>query len=133
MSDETVSATGRCECGAVSFEVTRLRASVTQCHCGQCRRTSGHVWASAMAPAGGLKFRKDEGLTWFASSDIAKRGFCNRCGSSLFYKMHSEDEIAIAAGCIDDTEGMHTGKHIFVKDKGAYYDIADGAPQIETY
>ncbi|WP_299810344.1 GFA family protein [uncultured Roseibium sp.] len=121
--------TGRCECGSVAFEVNAVRDTVTVCHCSQCRRTSGHLWASTVAPAGTLRFTCDEGLAWYRSSDFAERGFCKACGSSLFYRMDGEDNIAIAAGCLDTADGLTTGKHIFVKDKAGYYEIGDGAPQ----
>ena len=124
---------GRCDCGKVRFEVSNARKTVTICHCGQCRRASGHVWASTHAPMAELQFTADEGLTWYESSDFAKRGFCKFCGSSLFYRMNTEDGIGIAAGCLERPTGLEIGKHIFVKDKGDYYDITDGAPQIQKF
>ncbi|GAB4521520.1 MAG: GFA family protein [Roseibium sp.] len=124
---------GRCDCGKVRFEVDAVRKTVTVCHCGQCRRTSGHLWASTHAPFAGLRFTADDGLTWYNSSNFAKRGFCRFCGSSLFYRMNDEDGIGIAAGCLDAPTGLQVSKHIFVKDKGDYYDIADGAEQIDRY
>lgn len=124
---------GRCDCGKVSFEVEDARKSVTVCHCSQCRRTSGHLWAATHAPFDKLHFTSEEGLEWYASSDYAKRGFCKFCGSSLFYRMNDEDGIGIAAGCLDSPTGMTVEKHIFVKDKGDHYDIGDGKPQIEKY
>ena len=126
--------TGRCECGKVAFEVEAVRDTVVACHCQQCRRTSGHIWASTHASSfEALNFSEDEGLTWYTSSDFAKRGFCKFCGSSLFYKMHAETPLSIAAGCLDLPTGMHTDKHIFVKDKGDYYEIEDGPEQQETF
>lgn len=125
--------TGGCECGKVRFEVPEVRDTVTVCHCGQCRRTSGHIWASTNARVVDLRFLADEGLEWFASSSFAKRGFCRHCGSSLFYRQNTEETIAIAAGCLDATEGLTTGKHIFVADKGSYYEIGDDAPQIAKH
>jgi len=116
---------GRCACGAVAFEVTEVRDTVTVCHCHQCRRTSGHLWASTHAPFEALRFTNDQGLTWYTSSDIAKRGFCNRCGSSLFYRMNGEDGVGIAAGCLEDTTGLRIGKHIFLSEKGTYYPDLD--------
>lgn len=124
---------GRCDCGSVSFEVEDVRPTVTICHCGQCRRTSGHLWASTHAAFDKVNFISDEGLEWYNSSDYAKRGFCKNCGSSLFYRMNDENGIGIAAGCLDMPTNMEVGKHIFVKDKGDYYEIADDAPQIEKY
>lgn len=125
--------TGRCECGRVAFELPEVRDSVTVCHCSQCRRASGHLWASTRAPYDSLTFTRDEGLTWYASSDFAKRGFCNACGSSLFYRMNDEDGIGIAAGCLDDTSGLHIGKHIFVADKGDYYERPSDAPVLDKW
>ena len=124
--------TSRCECGAVAFAVDEVRPTVTFCHCSQCRRTSGHVWASTHAPFSAVTFTADAGLTWYASSDFAERGFCNRCGSSLFYRLTGKDDLGIAAGCIDMPTGLTPGKHIFVADKGDYYTIADDAPQIAS-
>jgi len=125
--------TGRCDCGEVRFEVEDARETVTVCHCSQCRRTSGHVWASTHAPFEKLRFLNETGLAWYESSNFAKRGFCKFCGSSLFYRMNDEDGIGIAAGCLDGQTGLKVSKHIFVKDKGDYYDIADGLPQIQRY
>ncbi|GAA0776779.1 GFA family protein [Roseibium denhamense] len=122
---------GRCDCGKVRFEVPKVRNTVTVCHCGQCRRASGHAWASTHAPYDSLSFTADDGLTWYESSDFAKRGFCKFCGCSLFYRMNTEDGIGIAAGCLESPTGLKIGKHIFVKDKGDYYDITGDAPQLQ--
>lgn len=124
---------GQCDCGAVAFEVTGARKDVSVCHCSQCRRISGHHWAATNAPFDQVTFTNDAGLKWYTSSDWAKRGFCKECGSSLFYRMNDENGIGIAAGCFDGPTGFHVAKHIFTKDKGDYYIIADNAPQIEKY
>lgn len=124
---------GRCECGSVEFEVPTVRETVTVCHCSQCRRISGHLWAATHAPFDDLIFIKQDGLTWYKSSDWAKRGFCNTCGTSLFYRMNDEDGIGIAAGCLENADHLTIGKHIFVKDKGAYYTIPAEEPQIEKF
>ncbi len=58
-----------------------------------------------------------------------RRGFCSTCGSVLFWEPIGRDKIAIAMGAFDAPTGTHLEKHIFVADKGDYYDIADGVPQ----
>lgn len=124
---------GRCECGGVSFEVPAVRPSVTMCHCKQCRRLSGHHWAATDAPFDSVVFVQQTSLKWYTSSTWARRGFCDRCGSSLFYLQNESDQISIAAGCLDEPAGLVPGRHIFTVDKGDYYVIADDAPHVEKY
>lgn len=124
---------GRCECGGVQFEFEEARPSITVCHCSQCRRVSGHLWASTKARFEDVRFLSDATLRWYESSDFAKRGFCGTCGASLFYRMNDEEGIGIAAGCLTHTEGLAVGKHIFVKDEGDYHEIAEAEPQIARY
>lgn len=124
---------GRCECRKVEFTVESPRETITICHCSQCRRISGHLWAATHAPYASVKFLSDEGLEWYASSGFAKRGFCKCCGSSLFYQTNNKDSIAIAAGCFDEPTGFQVEKHIFVADKGDYYEVMDGKPQVQKY
>lgn len=122
---------GRCEYGSVKFEADQVRDTVNFCHCGQCRRTSGHHWAVTRAELDKFRITSGETLKWYVSSSIAKRGFCGTCGSSLFYQVNDADHIGIAAGCIDEPTGLTGGRHIFTGFKGDYYEIADGLPQVE--
>lgn len=125
--------TGSCLCGSVTYTVKGpLRPSVA-CHCSQCRKTSGHYWSATQVPTERLTITNDAGLTWFRSSDSAQRAFCNRCGSSLFWTLDCEDQTSIATGTLDGDTGLKTTKHIFVKDKGDYYDIEGGPEQLAKY
>lgn len=125
-SPDTVEFTGHCLCGAIRFRGTYDDGNdLKACHCGQCRRWSGHVWA-AILPAS-LTITGDP--KWYRASDIARRGFCGACGSSLFWQRDGSDVIDVAAGAIDSPTGLRLQGHIFVADKGDYYDIADGLPQ----
>jgi hypothetical protein len=124
---------GRCDCGEVCFDVKDARDTVTVCHCSQCRRTSGHLWAATRANFDDVIFSKDAGLEWYRSSSLAKRGFCKHCGSSLFYRMNDEEGVGIAAGCLDTPTKLQIDKHIFVEDKGDYYEIKDDVLQIDRY
>lgn len=124
---------GRCECGEVMFEVVAIEETATVCHCSQCRRLSGHLWAATSAQFEDVVFTKDEGLTWYASSHFAKRGFCNCCGASLFYRMNDQEDVSIGAGCLDMPTGLKISQHIFCKDKGDYYEIDGDAPQLQRF
>lgn len=97
------------------------------CHCRQCRKTSGHYWASVDVRRESIVVAGE--VRWFQSSERVRRGFCGTCGSSLFWDAAGRERMAVAMGAFDGPTGTHLGMHIFVADKGDYYDIADGLPQ----
>lgn len=119
---------GSCLCGGVSFTVSGDVPGPSVCHCGQCRKQSGHVWSSSYAPVEQIEIA-GQGLKWFRASDTAKRGFCGTCGSFLFWKQDDENTMSFAMGALDGDTGLRLSKHIFTRDKGDYYEIADDAPK----
>jgi hypothetical protein len=123
---------GSCLCGGVAFEITGDLAPPSACHCSQCRKQSGHFWSSTHIPEQNLTLTADESLRWYAASTTAKRGFCATCGSFLFWKHQDEDKISIAMGSLSAPTDVQLARHIFIADKGDYYQIADDIPQLET-
>jgi hypothetical protein len=124
---------GSCLCGAVRFEVEGELREPDACHCTQCRRQSGHYWASTNVDRDRLTLHGADQLSWYQSSEKIRRGFCSRCGSVMFWDPVHTDWTAIAMGAFETPTGTHLEKHIFVGDKGDYYDIADGLPQESSY
>lgn len=120
---------GSCLCGAVRFEVAGDLPAPDACHCSACRKQSGHYWASTDVARTTLTLEGVDKVTWFQSSERVRRGFCAVCGSFLFWDPVFKDRIAIAMGAFDAPTRTSMDKHIFVAEKGDYYDIADGLPQ----
>lgn len=120
---------GSCLCGDVTFDMTPPLRPVIACHCETCRKTSGHFWAATAVAMDRLTFTEDKGLGWYRSSEVARRGFCRTCGSSLFYERADQGRMAISAGAIEGASGLELESHVFVSEKGDYYDLADGLPQ----
>jgi len=118
--------TGSCLCGAVTYEVTGRLHNVVMCHCGQCRKMTGHAFASIPVKSDAITLTAQPTLKWFASSDRAERGFCSTCGTSLFWQSPDSPFWGVAAGSIDGDTGLRTKGHIFCADKGDYYEITDG-------
>ena len=119
---------GRCMCGAVTFELASTPKGVSVCHCGQCRRQSGHLWASAFLPREDIRVKGE--VRWHRSSESAERGFCPRCGSFLFWRADGEGTQSVAMGALEEPTGLSLEKHIFTADKGDYYDLPDdGLPR----
>jgi hypothetical protein len=123
---------GSCLCGAVTFEVSGELAAPDACHCQKCRKQSGHFFASTDVPKSALAIQGADRVAWYRSSEKVRRGFCATCGSSLFWDPLFRDWIGVAMGAFDTPTNTHSGVHIFVADKGDYYDIADGLPQKQT-
>ena len=124
---------GSCLCGAVSFEVASELPQPDACHCTQCRKTSGHFFVSTDVPRTAVTIHGADNVTWFQSSEKVRRGFCSTCGSTLFWDPIHRDWIGIAMGAFEKPTGTTTALHIFVADKGDYYEIGDGLPQHERF
>jgi hypothetical protein len=129
MTDVETTHSGGCLCGAVRYRIRGALRGVIACHCSQCRRTSGHYAAMTSAPSANITLTSSDGLVWFRSSDTAERGFCNACGSNLFWRQVGDDATSITAGTLDTPTNLTVEQHIFVADKSDYYTIDDGAPQ----
>ena len=90
--------------------------------------------ASTDVPRARLTVHGEDKVSWFCSSEKVRRGFCSVCGSSLFFDpldRAKHDWIGVAMGAFDAPTGTGLKIHIFVAEKGDYYDIADGLPQNE--
>ena len=127
-SSGRVRATGGCLCGAVRFEVTGPLRDVLLCHCQMCRRTHGHIGAYSATAKSGLRILESRGLKWYASSEVARRGFCSECGASLFWEASGRDHVSIAAGMLDAPTGLATTLQIYVSSAGDYYAIDERIP-----
>lgn len=123
--NSSVTATGQCLCGAVRYEVRGPLRPIIECHCKMCQRFSGGRWSSTAARPKDVTIEEDGALAWFRSSDFAKRGFCTRCGSSLFYKPDERDSLSLAAGSLDEPTGLSLAVRICTATAGDYYEIGD--------
>lgn len=121
--------TGSCLCGAVRFELDATPTSPTACHCTQCRKQTGHYFASADVPKSAVRMTGTGEVAWYRSSPKVRRGFCPACGSTLFWEPVERDFTSVALGSIDGATGLALERHIFVAHKGDYYALGDGVPQ----
>ncbi len=120
--------TGSCLCGAVRYTVSGPLRPVIACHCAQCRKTSGHYVAATSAAREQVVIKGE--VTWFQSSESARRGFCGTCGSSLFWDGPGS-HLSIHAGTLDGATGVRVVGHIYCADKGDYYEIPSNLPQAD--
>jgi len=121
----------KCLCGGIKIKVKGKLADVTNCHCSQCRKTHGNYAAYTFCLEENVTFVSKKTLKWYQSSNIAKRGFCSRCGASVFYKLLKSKELDIAAGMFSNPTTMKTVSNIFTANKSDYYKLDLRLPLFE--
>ena len=98
--------TGGCQCGAVRFRIRGELGRPSICHCRMCQKAAGNYFLPlAGAPRGRFSLTRGE-PGWFASSDVARRGFCRDCGTPLFYDVLGADYIDVTLGSLDDPDDV---------------------------
>jgi hypothetical protein len=114
--------TGRCLCGAVNFSARNVEPEIHACHCHTCQRWFGGP--ALGVSAGSVEFDGREHVATFDSSEWAERGFCARCGSSLFYRLKAHDQYVLFTGTFDSQDGITLAGEIFIDAKPPGYDFA---------
>jgi len=120
---------GGCLCGAVRYQVHGPLRDVVNCHCSMCQKLHGAFGAHSKALKTDIKLVEDSGLKWYATSAVARRGFCSECGANVFWEPHDQPGTGILAGTLDQPSNLKTIGHIFTDEKADFYEIADDAPQ----
>ena len=128
MSDQQIITNGGCLCGAVRYQVKGQLRDIVNWHCSMCQKLHGNFGAHTKASTVNITIPNSAGLAWYKTSDIAQRGFCRECGSSLFWQPFNLDATGILAGSLDCSEGLKTMGHIFVGEKPDFYEITDDCP-----
>lgn len=134
MTDNSRILTGKCYCGAVHYEVADEFRYAANCHCSNCRRTTG----SAFKPFAGIERAKltvtqgRDGLMIYGEPD-ANNTHCRACGSLLFSVVRDGAYVHVAMGTLVDDPTIRPTEHIFVGSKAPWYTIADDLPQYEEF
>lgn len=120
---------GKCLCGGVSFTLALADTKAHVCHCHMCRK-SGSGGPTISVDCENVKINGEDNLSWYRSSKSAERGFCKKCGSSLFFRLiDGSSYMNVSTGVLDDESGITIRDHIYVDCKPSYYDFADKCPR----
>ena len=122
-----------CLCGGIQLKTKRQLRHVSNCHCSQCMKTHGNYAAYTKTLEKNVKFIKKRTLKWYRASKKAKRGFCKKCGASMFFKFLGSENISIAAGMFKNPTKLKTTMNIFVMRKLDYYKLDNRLPKFIRY
>jgi hypothetical protein len=125
---------GKCECGAVRYQVADEFLYASNCHCSRCRAATG----SAFKPFAGIESEKlrllegDDSLLVHGDAELNDTR-CAKCGSLLYSVVRDGEYVHLALGSLVDEPGLRPTKHIFVGSKAPWFEIADDLPQFEEH
>jgi hypothetical protein len=121
---------GQCFCGAVGYALPDEFVYAANCHCSNCRRTTG----SAFKPFAGIEREKlvltrgDADLMVFGDQQ-GHDAHCKVCGSLLYSVVRAGAFVHVAMGTLLDDPTIRPTKHIFVGSKAPWFTITDDLPQ----
>lgn len=96
--------TGGCQCGAVRYALDQQPENVHVCHCRMCQKAVGGPFA-VICPVQKTAFRVTRGtISYFHSSDVARRGFCRACGTPLLFEYPEGDDLGVLVGTLDEPD-----------------------------
>jgi hypothetical protein len=127
---------GSCLCEGVRFEVTEPFASVSYCHCMNCKRISGGTGTvSGRVRSAAIEIVEGgDLLRSFQPAEGTAKTFCSACGSNLFGGGWPESEHAsVRLSALDSPFDRGPEAHTFVRSVAAWETLPDdGAERFEV-
>ena len=126
------SMTGGCMCGKVRYAAEIEDDGAYLCHCRMCQRSSGNV-SLAMKNVKRAKVQWEREPDYYASSPIARRGFCSTCGTSLTFEyLEDSDKLDLIVGTFDDPSRFTPKHHFGAESMHRGWINTEGLPEILT-
>ena len=123
MSDVT-EGIGSCLCGATRIIAKNISKNVDACHCKMCRTWGGSPFM-AVECGTDVSFEGEENISIFDSSEWAERGFCNKCGTHLFFRLKKGGQYIMPVGLLSDGIAFVLDRQVFVDEKPPFYCFAN--------
>lgn len=130
-------ATGRCLCGAVTYEVTGDLIATAICHCNHCQAQSGGAFSvnlvvheSQLAIQGELRTYEDRGEN---DDDVyVRRRFCPTCGSPIVSELaKTNGVVTVKAGTLDDRSAVSPNVEVWCVDKQPWVSLPGMAVSLD--
>lgn len=126
---------GKCLCGAVRYAVADEFVYAANCHCSNCRRSTG----SAFKPFAGIERAKlnltngARDLLIVGDESANHDTHCKLCGSLLYSVVREGAFAHVAMGTLVDDPAIRPTMHIFVGSKAPWSTITDDLRQFEEH
>ena len=133
-----MSMTGRCLCGAITYELEGDPIATAVCHCDHCQRQGGSAFSvnvvaheSQLSLSGELSTYEDRGQS--GDAVYVHRNFCGSCGSPIFSAlMDPEGVIALKAGTLDDRSAVQPTVEAWCNHRQPWVELPEMAVSMAT-
>ncbi|WP_224088254.1 GFA family protein [Nostoc sp. MS1] len=115
---------GSCLCRKTRISVQAINKNIGGCHCQTCRKWGGGPLLVVNCGSD-VSFEGRENITIFNSSEWAERGFCNQCGTHLFYRLKANNQYYIPVGLFEQQQDFVFTHQVFIDEKPTYYCFAN--------
>ena len=127
-----MSFSGKCLCGSVSYKVSVDPSFILNCHCEDCRRSTGAVFGTNVFVDEDKVQITGKVSSYSQTADsgnkMTKR-FCPDCGTLLFGNSSGrQNSVSIRAGTIDQFNLIKPQMNVFVAKKIKSTPINDSLP-----
>ncbi|MFK7751671.1 MAG: GFA family protein [Sedimentitalea sp.] len=121
---------GTCLCGAVAVTAIAGKPVIRACHCDMCRRHTSSMFMSIPTEPGSIIVTGP--VKSYRSSEWAERGFCEICGSTLWYMTVEDQQRNLAAGLFDNAAGHQMKMEFFADECPEGYALAGAHRKLTT-
>ena len=119
---------------AVQYSVADAFLYAMNCHCSNCRRTTGSAFKPfAGIERGKLSLTQGQNDLLVFGDDKANDTHCRRCGSLLYSVVRDGAFVHVAMGTLVDNPTIRPTAHIFVGSKAPWFTITDSLPQYQGH
>lgn len=120
---------GGCLCGRHRYSVRMEVPEGYFCHCRMCQKAFGNIFATFInVRVADVSWETVE-PAWYASSRIARRGFCAACGTPLAFQFLDAEYMDLSAGSLDDPGSVRPTEHTGVESRIASWSGPAALPE----
>ena len=125
---------GACYCKTVQYAVEDSFEYAMNCHCSNCRRTTGSAFKPfAGIPRAKLRLTAGTDALLVYGDETGNNTHCKHCGSLLYSVVRDGTYVHVPMGTLIDAPAIRPTAHIFVGSKAPWFTITDDLPQYDEF
>lgn len=123
--------TGGCACGRIRYTAQVDNDDAYLCHCRMCQRATGGV-SIAFKGIKKADVRWEREPDYYASSPIARRPFCSKCGTPLGFEFPDSENMDLTIGSFDNPSRFVPTHHFGAESMHRAWLNSEGLKEIRT-